>query len=287
MHLSDYIAAAIERLKKAGVDNPALDARLLAGHALACDRAQLLSQSGRDLNEAEMEALEALLARRMARESVARIIGRREFWGLDVGLNEATLEPRPDSETLVEAVRRIWPAESSETPASPHILDLGTGSGCLLLALLHEMPRATGVGIDIDPRAVEQAAANAGALGLGGRAAFRTGDWLKGVAETFDIIVSNPPYIPARDIPALMPEVKNHDPMQALNGGEDGLDPYRLLIPQLQGCLNPKGLAAFEVGIGQSGQVAALFQENNFTHIAKHKDLGGIERCVTALKPAF
>ncbi len=279
----------------------------MACAALGCDRAALLSQSGRVLKEEETSAIDALIARRKAYEPVSRIIGKKEFWGLTFSLNEATLDPRPDSETLIEAVLSKNPSPlmgsiaakrsgesfcsreglgggdaNQATPPSIRILDLGTGTGCLLLALLHEIPQATGLGIDIDERAVEQASENAKALGLGDRAAFRISDWLGGLKETFDIIVSNPPYIPESVIPSLMPEVRDYAPLAALDGGSDGLDPYRLLIPQLHDFLNPGGLVAFEVGQGQAGSVAALLQEYGFTNIARHKDLGGIDRCITA-----
>jgi len=275
MQLAEFITTAIEKLKQAGVDNPQLDARLLAGHALGLNRAEILSQSGRVLTDKEMGAVEGLLAQRAVGKSVGRIVGKREFWGLDFGLNEATLEPRPDSETLVEAVLKLGRGKKC-------ILDLGTGTGCLLLALLHEMPDATGVGIDIAPRAVEQAAKNAEALGLGGRAKFRVGNWFSGTTEKFDVIISNPPYIATTEIQTLMREVREHDPLRALDGGKDGLDVYRSLIPQLTDFLNPQGLVAFEVGEGQAKQVADLLRRNGFANVTTHKDLGGVERCVMA-----
>ncbi len=276
MRLADYVANAIETLKLAGVDNPQLDTRLLAGHALGIDRAELLSQSQRELSDAEQTSITALITRRAAREPVARIIGTRGFWGLEFGLNEATLEPRPDSETLVEAILKL------KTDAH-RILDLGTGSGCLLLSLLHEFPSATGLGIDINPRAVEQAAQNAVALKLNNRAAFQTSNWLENITGKFDIIISNPPYIPHFYIEHLMPEVRDHDPMLALDGGTDGLAPYRHLIPQLPHFLTPNGILCFEIGITQALQVATLLQQSNFQNITTHKDLGGIDRCITAL----
>lgn len=297
------IASSIKRLTGTGIDNPQLDARLLCCHALGLDRAQLLSQSQRVLTKDEIAAIDSMITRREKRESVARIIGKREFWGLDFALNEATLEPRPDSETLVEAVLKRIQDSGFGIREKISILDLGTGTGCLLLSLLHELPQATGVGIDINPRAVEQAQTNAQSLGLDRRAAFKTGSWLTPLsppprwegqgggsaaetnAERFDIIVSNPPYIPASDITDLMPEVRDHDPLLALDGGEDGINPYRLLIPQLKDFLNPGGIAAFEVGQGQAEQIADLFQQNGFTNTSTHKDLGGINRCVTAFAP--
>ena len=293
--ISTYLREAIERLKNAGVDNPQLDARLLFCHALGIDRTDLLSQSERILSAHEASSINALIARREKRESVARIIGKREFWGLDFALNEATLEPRPDSETVIEAIISSCPQRrashllscSNQSELAPQdtkenfkILDLGTGTGCLLLALLHEFPQATGIGIDINPRATEQAQTNAQSLGLGSRAEFRAGSWLKNITEKFDIIVSNPPYIPANEIPHLMREVREYDPVLALDGGEDGLAPYRYLIPQLKDFMKPNGIAAFEVGQGQAQQVADLFRQNCFNNTSVHKDLGGIDRCV-------
>ena len=304
MILAEFLSAAIDRLKAAGIDNPGLDARLLFGYALGLDRAQLLSQSQRILTDDEAAILDALIVRRGKYEPVARIIGKREFWDLQFGLNEATLEPRPDSEILIEAVLssfRRKPESSGERPRVKEssaaaaatldsgfrrndeikILDLGTGTGCLLLSLLHEWKDATGVGIDIAPRAVEQATQNAVALRLNNRATFRVGNWLEGITDKFDVIISNPPYIAADVIPVLMPEVRNHDPIHALDGGEDGLTAYRFLIPQLKDFLNPQGVMAFEVGIGQARQIADLFRQGGFTNIEIHKDLGGIERCVS------
>jgi release factor glutamine methyltransferase len=281
--LSEYLTNAVVRLRQAGLEEPQIDVRWLACHVLKLDRAQLLSQAKRILSSEEISALNDVMSRRAQREPVGRIIGQREFWGLNFGLNEATLEPRPDSETLVDTVLAAF----KERNRPLRILDLGTGTGCLLLALLHELPQANGLGIDLNPRAVEQATLNAEALLLNRRACFRIGHWLDGIEEKFDIIVSNPPYIPATDIINLMPEVRVFDPLLALDGGADGLTPYRLMIPSLAALLNPKGLAAFEVGQGQSLQVAELFGQNGFVSIALHKDLGGIERCVTAMTPSL
>jgi release factor glutamine methyltransferase len=275
MILSNFLAHSIEKLRKSGIENPQLDARLLICHGLSINRAQLISQSQRLLIDAEVSSLNTLLNRRHAHESVARIIGKREFWGLDFELNSATLEPRPDSETLIEAILK------SDAPKD-RLLDLGTGTGCLLLSLLHELPFATGLGIDISSSAVEQATRNAITLSLSERAMFQTGDWLANLTTTFDIILSNPPYIPASDIPNLMPEVRVFDPMPALDGGCDGLTPYRFLIPQLANFLNPRGLVAFEIGINQAASVSNLLDACGFLSITSHKDLGGIDRVITA-----
>lgn len=280
--LSAFLTAAQKRLSDAGIDNPQLDARLLVCHALGMDRAQLMMLGGRELTAAEEQAIDALIARRAGREPVGRILGLREFWGLPFALNEATLEPRPDTETLVEAaLERL----SLENLAAPRLLDLGAGTGCILLALLHALPTATGLGIDIAPRAVEQAQENAKRLDLETRAHFRTGNWLEGVTEKFDLIVSNPPYIPTADIATLQPEVRLFDPLVALEGGEDGLTPYRHLIPLLRDRLNPDGWVVFEVGLHQAEAVADLLKEAAFVDIGIRHDLGGVARCVAAKNP--
>lgn len=280
MRLNDFLLTAFDKLKQAGIDNPQLDARLLTGHILKMDRAQLLAQTERTLPLDEIARINELLQKRANGLSVARILGHREFWGLEFGLNEATLEPRPDSETLIEAALK-------QARSAKRILDLGTGTGCLLLSLLQEMPDATGLGIDINPRAVEKALENASALKLEKRATFRVGNWLQGISEKFDLIVSNPPYIPTKDIEGLMREVRDHDPRQALDGGLDGLDPYRHMIPQMGDFLTPKGMVAFEVGLGQADVLKKLFEKHGFQSIAAHKDLGGILRCVTAIKDGY
>ncbi len=310
--LAACLSLAQKRLAAAGVDNPALDARLLISAALELDRIQLLTQNERALTKEEEKKIETLIARRESREPVARILGLREFWGLPFGLNEATLEPRPDSETLVETALGFFAQADSSSPLAGEeaktrtcaskrlvfagegsfsseallpkpprrLLDLGTGTGCLLLSLLQEWPEAMGIGIDLAPRAVEQAQENARRLGLDSRAVFQTGNWLEGLTESFDLIISNPPYIPAADIEALAPEVREHDPRLALDGGADGLAPYRHLIPLLPAFLNPHGAALFEVGIGQAQAVAALLKETGFTNVFTKPDLGGIDRCV-------
>jgi len=272
--LRDTITNGTRRLAAAGIDDPALDARLLIAHALGCDRAALLTQGARVLTENEIQKIEEMIARRAAREPVHRIMGNRDFWGLSFGLNEATLEPRPDSETLIEAALKAF----SHPPR--RLLDLGTGTGCLLLALLHEWPTATGLGIDAAPRALDQARANARRLGLEARASFRVGDWLSGLDERFDLIVCNPPYIPSKDIEGLQPEVRLHDPIAALDGGVEGLEPYRHLIPLLPRFLNAGGHAFFEVGTGRAQAVETLMKTNGLCDIETSFDLASIPRCI-------
>ncbi len=278
--LQHFIHTIEQCFKASGIDNPSLDVRLLVQHALGLNHAQMLSQSERILTTEEIAAIEPLTARRLRREPVARILGEREFWSLPFGLNEATLEPRPDSETLVEAVLRQLDDRRGENLS---ILDLGTGTGCLLLALLSECQKAKGLGIDIAPRAIEQAKTNAKNLGLNSRAEFRAGNWLCGIDGKFDVIVSNPPYIAHDEIETLQPEVRDYDPRMALDGGGDGLDVYRSLIPCLGNVLKSKGIVAFEVGQGQAASVSAQLREAGFGNIEMVRDLGGIERVVIAL----
>lgn len=278
MFLQEALNSFQNQLQKAGVDNPVLDTRLLVAHALGCDRVSLIANPERVLTDEEHAAIATLIERRAQREPVARILGAREFWGLPFGLNEATLEPRPDSETLIEAALQC----ARERGAPQTILDLGTGTGCLLLSLLHEWPHAFGLGIDQSDRALEQATINAETLDLADRVRFQKGNWLDGIDARFDLIVSNPPYIPDADIEWLEPEVKNHDPMAALGGGADGLEPYRLIIPSLTAHLNDGGAVFFEVGMHQAPNVATLLEKAGLTDITTTRDLGGVERIVGA-----
>ncbi|WP_448191703.1 peptide chain release factor N(5)-glutamine methyltransferase [Azospirillum sp. sgz301742] len=264
------------RLKDAGVDTPELDVRLLIQHALGVSREQMLFDADNPVSDQQSAAVHALIARRATREPVSRILGERAFWSLELSLNADTLDPRPDTETIVEAA-----LEAISDPTAPlRILDLGTGSGCILLALLAELPNATGLGIDLSPSAVDAAAGNAVRNGLADRARFQTGNWGEGLAGRFDLVVSNPPYIPSSDIASLDPEVREHDPLRALDGGADGLDAYRAIAAQLPGLLVPGGVAALEVGMDQAAAVAALMETHGVRVTGVFRDLGGIERCV-------
>lgn len=261
-------------------------------------RIDMLARPERDVSGEELRRITSLIRRREGREPVARIVGRREFWSLPILLNEATLDPRPESETLVEMAlgmlgisphTRAIPdrKESGDSTTPLRILDLGTGSGCLLLALLREIPEACGIGIDIAPRAVEQAQENARSLDLSEHAIFIVADWnretlpdILGGSPLFDLIVSNPPYVSQTELATLMPEVRDFDPLAALDGGKDGLDHYRRLIPQLPALLAPKGRAVFEVGHQQANAVADMFAAAGLANVSTRHDLAGIERCV-------
>ena len=246
-------------LAAAGVENPPREARLLMA-----------------LADGDPALFETLLRRRVAREPYARIAGRREFWSLDFALSPDTLDPRPDSETLIEAALAAFP----DRAASLRVLDFGTGSGCLLLAFLSERPNATGIGVDILPGAVDAARANAATLGLAGRAQFRVGDWGGGLDGPADVILANPPYIPSAEIAGLEPEVAAYDPRTALDGGPDGLAAYRRLAGPVARLLIPEGLAFVEIGAGQAGPVEALMAEAGLTLAAQRADLSGVVRCL-------
>lgn len=278
-NLSEALTSAVATLKAAGIAEAATDARILTAAALGLDRIALLTAGERALSVDAVARIHAVIARRAQHEPVARILGRREFWGLDFSLNTATLVPRPESETLIEATIALFP----DRQAPLRILDLGTGSGCLLLALLHEFQHATGLGVDCAPDAVAQATVNAAALGLAARANFKVANWNKAdfmttVAPPFDLIISNPPYIPSKIIPTLDAEVRDYDPAAALDGGADGLDAYRTLRALLPTLSHATTVALFEIGYDQGASVPALFQGAYRTEL-RH-DLAGQPRCV-------
>jgi release factor glutamine methyltransferase len=263
----------------AGIDTAALDARLIIGYALGLDHTALASQAARVLTAAEREAIAARAARRMGGEPVARILGVKEFWGLPFALSPATLVPRPDTETVVEAALAVI-GETRRREAL-RIADLGTGTGAILLALLHEWPNATGLGTDIDPQAIETARTNARALGLEGRAQFRLADFADDLGERFDLVVSNPPYIPTHDIAGLQREVRDHDPHRALDGGADGLDAYRALARQAPHLLRDGGILIVEIGIGQAAAVEAILSASGSLELTVVRpDLGGVPRAL-------
>jgi release factor glutamine methyltransferase len=221
--------------------------------------------------------LRSHVRRRLDREPVSRILGRREFWGLDLAISPAVLDPRADTEGLVGAV---IDALGGRRDAPLRLLDLGTGSGAILCALLHEFPSALGIGVDRSPAACRIAADNLQRLGLGGRAAIVCGSWVDSIDGRFDGIVSNPPYIPHADIARLERDVREHDPIAALDGGEDGLDPYRAIVPQLGRLLGPGGVVAFECGWDQGARVAALLETVAVQGVSVYRDLAGHCRVV-------
>ncbi len=265
-------------LTEAGIDNPRLEARLIVGGAAGLTTEQLIARP-----EAPVDAVSAAFARALAERRadgapIAYLLGSREFWSLDFAVTGATLVPRPDSETLIEAAL----ARCAAWDKSWRVADLGTGSGCLLLAFLSERPFAMGIGVDRSEEALAVAKRNAHALRLEGQAGFVCGDWAAPIAGKFDLILSNPPYIPTGDIEHLSREVRDYEPFEALDGGSDGLDCYRAIIADLPRLLAPGGAVVFEVGMGQAEDVADLCRAAGLTVESIRRDLAGVARCVVA-----
>ncbi len=270
------ISEAVGRLAAAGIPTPGREVRLLLAHALGRAPESLIGE-----RPAPPPGFAALIARRAAREPLAFILGRREFWSLPFAVSPATLIPRPESETLLEAALAAWP----DRAAVRRVLDLGTGTGCLLLAALSEFPAAFGVGIDRVAAAAALARANAEALGLARRAAFLAGDWAASVVGRFNLVLANPPYVERAAIPGLMPEVARFEPRSALDGGADGLDAYRRLLPSLPRLLAEGGLAILELGIGGAEGVARLAAAEGLAVRAVRPDLGGNSRALMLADP--
>ena len=271
----------VQAFKLAGVDEPEADARLLLGHALRLDRAQLFSQSDRLLDAREVSVISALAARRLSHEPVSRILGRKEFWSLPLDVSDAVLVPRPDTETLVEAALDFV-VRGGLRLERLRILDIGTGSGAIMLALLSELENATGVATDISKAAIDVARGNAERLGFDARCSFVVCNIADGVAGPFDLIVSNPPYIAHDEIATLEPEVRDHDPALALDGGKDGLDAYRAIAARAPSLLAPGGRLIVELGIGQESAVRDLFTKSGMTVGPARADLAGVPRVLSA-----
>ena len=272
------IADLTDRLAAAGIEAPRSEAWLLLSAATGRSRAELIAGADETLSPAEETRLAALAARRLIREPIAYILGEREFWSLPLQVSPAVLVPRPESETVVEAAL----AEVADREASVRILDLGTGSGCLLLALLSALPKATGLGVDRSAAALEVARGNAGRLGLADRAEFREGDWGQGLTGPFDLIVSNPPYVARADAASLPPDVRGFEPDGALFAGEDGLAAYHALAPDCARLLARDGVACLEIGQGQGKPVTEILGRHALRLVASRRDLAGIERCLVA-----
>jgi release factor glutamine methyltransferase len=267
-----FLCRAGQHLRAAAIENPRLEARLLLSTAMGVDTSALLRDPRAAVPETAAAQFAAMLNRRLAHEPMGFILGHQGFWTLDLAVSPATLIPRADSEALVEA--------ALQGPAPGRVLDLGTGTGCLLLAVLSEHPQAFGVGVDLSPEAAALAADNARTNGLGERAVFLAGSWATSLQGGFDLVLSNPPYIESADIPGLMPEVAVHEPARALDGGADGLDAYRLIVADLPRLLAPHGRAVLELGQGQAPAVSALAKLAGLAVLGTHADLGGVERAL-------
>lgn len=261
-----------------GLPCASLDARVLTCVALGIDHVDLVREPDRRLGDAA-ETLRDFARRRLCREPVSRITGVREFWGLSLEVDRHVLDPRPDTETLVEAIVDLLAAEHT---APRRILDLGVGSGAILCGLLASLPNAVGIGVDVSPGACAMAQRNLTRSGFSARAAVLCGNWTDAFFGSFDVIVSNPPYIPSDGIASLDEDVRGHDPVLALDGGDDGLDAYRALAPRLAPRLAEGGLVAFEIGAEQFAGVAAILRAAGFEPMAPVHDLAGRDRAVLA-----
>jgi release factor glutamine methyltransferase len=278
--VEEALRGASSVLGRAGIDEPHREARILMAHALGVDLAGLLRRRPDGVTPDEEARFGRLIAGRAARTPAAVLLGHREFWSLDFRVTPDTLIPRPDSELIIESAVTLHPDRGV-----PRILDLGTGTGCLLLAALKEFAGAWGLGIDRSTAAADVAQENARRLGLAERAAIMVGGWTGAITGQFDLILCNPPYIPAGDIAGLMPEVALHEPHLALDGGADGLDPYRLLFPDLHRCLAPGGTALFEFGQGQTAALFDLARQAELTVVEIRADLAGQPRVMILRSP--
>jgi release factor glutamine methyltransferase len=275
-YAKDALRLAVLELQRAEIASASLDARVLLQHVLGVSREQLLADDRLVITPQQEAAYQEMIAKRVKRQPVSQLVGRREFWGITFRVTGDTLDPRPDSETVIEAVLK----KMKDREAPYRILDLGTGTGCLLLALLSEYPNATGVGVDISEQALEVAQQNMSLLGMVNRARFLRSRWADEVEGEFDIIVSNPPYIPTQIIPTLAAEVREYEPHLALDGGEDGFDCYRAIMRQVPKFLAAEGVAAFEVGIGQQRELTAIAEAEAMQVAGIKEDMAGIPRCV-------
>jgi release factor glutamine methyltransferase len=268
------------RLDAVGISGPVIDARLLVEAAAEATRADIITDPHRELTPAQAATLEDYLSRREHREPVSHILGRKGFWKIMLRVTPDVLTPRPDTETVVEYVLRDFPEH-----AAWNVLDLGVGSGAILLSILAERPAAKGLGIDISEEALAVARDNAAGLGLAGRLALMRSDWTTLLGDaTFDLVVSNPPYIASEVIETLEPEVRDHEPRLALEGGADGLDHYRLLAPEILRVLKPGGQFAVEIGYDQKQAVEALFREAGALGVHTVRDLSDKDRVVAGMK---
>jgi release factor glutamine methyltransferase len=272
--VGEAVRAVMQRFADAGIAEPGREARLLVALALGVEPSTVLGYPERPLDPSAQGRLDGLTTRRAAGEPYSRLLGRRQFWSLDFALSPDTLDPRPDSETLIESALAHLPHRA----APLKLVDFGTGTGCLLLALLSELPNAWGIGVDILPGAAAAARLNAAALGLAGRALFVVGHWGEAISGEADVILANPPYICSGDIDGLAPEVANHEPHAALDGGNDGLAAFRELAGDMGRLLRRGGIALVEVGQGQAQTVALLMRNARLGIRAIRRDLSGIER---------
>lgn len=275
---SDAMSLVLRHLRQGSIDTPDSDARLIMQLVTGATRLELITWPDVPLSDTQRIDLQAALEQRMGGTPIGRLTGCRDFWGLEFALSPDTLEPRPDSETIIEEALE-WASQRAAPPR--RILDLGTGSGCLLIALLNEWPEATGIGTDISQRALNMASRNAKANGIGARAHFIETTWADGLQDRFDLIVSNPPYIASAEIALLSREVRLHDPLCALDGGPDGLDAYRAIVADMRRLMAPGARAIFEIGAGQDTGLIGLAARHGFATVGQRRDIGGHIRALS------
>ena len=275
--------ALAERFRSAGIESPELDARVLIGHALGLDHAGLAASASQQISDLTATQIERFAVRRLAGEPAARIVGQKEFWSLPIAVTPAVLVPRPETETLLELALALLDRDGKRTRAL-RIADLGTGSGAILLALLSELPNARGTGTDIDTEALMVARCNAEQIGLDSRTTFLASDYGAALQGPFDLVVSNPPYVTSGDIAALRPEVREHDPRHALDGGADGLSAYRAIAADAPRLMKPATHLVVEIGAHQEHAVTELFAAGGLAITATRHDLSGIPRALGAMR---
>lgn len=276
LSVEDALRQASNVLAAGGIEQPRHEARILLGHVTGLSREALLVQHRETLERPFVDALTSLARRRADHEPIAYLTGEREFWGLSFEVTRDTLIPRPDSETLVESALEF---ARSKDQINLRILDLGVGSGCLLISLLRELPTAEGFGVDRSVAALRVAGRNAERHGVSARAQFLAGSWGQALSPSFDIIVANPPYIAEGERATIMPEVCNFEPAEALFAGAEGEDAYRAMAPELARLLAPKGRIFLELGAGQGARAAGILHGAGLFECERRKDLAGIERC--------
>ncbi len=274
--IAEFLRSVTDILATAGIKDARCDAQVLVGHVLERDRAYLHGFPETCLSRDQRDRLAVLVERRAKRVPMSQVLGIQEFWSLEFLVTDETLTPRPDSETLVEAAI----AQFSETPGPRRIADLGTGNGCLLISLLTIWPESLGFAIDCSREALAVARRNAQVCDVAARAVFVPGNWLDGISERFELIVANPPYIPSNDLADLEPEVSDHEPHLALDGGDDGLEAYRAILPALGGHLAEMGVAVLEHGAGQGSDLEVLASDHGLKTVSRPRDLAGLRRCL-------
>jgi len=277
---AQVLSVGTKQLTDSGVEDARSEACGLLAHVMNLNKAQVFARTDEELDAQVVGAFELDVKERAAGKPFAHITGKREFWSMPLQVSPATLIPRPDTETVLELVTEVF----NDREAPRNILDLGTGSGCLLLALLNIFQKANGIGLDISREAISVANRNVDCLGLSDRAQMICGSWHDAIDGQFDLIVSNPPYIPTDDIPSLDRSVRDHEPHLALDGGSKGLDAYHYLIPMSVNLLRSDGILVVEIGIDQANDVAEIAAQSGFAQYRVRRDLSGIERALSFYK---